>query len=306
MAATDSIDDAGHADVLSQLLEASWRGIAVPTLLVETDGGHNVVRHKRVDRNGVRVENTGLDGYVYAFRVPFVNTLARGPNESWVSLYPDTYRAFMSALEDRSTGVFQHPDYGQRKCKVATFKSVLDPDFRGGPTVNVQLMETVDDGDAVALADTAVIPIAAAAAADLDAFYYTLTPPPNTGTPRGMTLGQFVRALSSIGDEWNLFKAQVSASFDKVVNAVERIGAAYGAEPGVSDSTNRLVSSLHALRLTALLRDRPTGHHLVVRPVGLAALAQQLSTTVSVLLQLNPRLAGRAVVPAMTSVRYYT
>lgn len=300
-------DQPPDADVLAQLLEASWREIPFPTMMVESDGSHNVVAHKRCDRSGWRVENTGQNGYVYQFKIPFLNTISPGVNESWKNLYPDTYRRVLTALEDRTSGPFVHPDYGLRTCKAVDWKATLDPAFRGGPTLNVTLWETVDTGDAVALESTAVIPIAAAAAADLDAAFLPLDPPPDTGTPGGISLTDFIKSLGNIADEWNLFKMQWEASINRVVHALDVLEEKFGGEAGFSDSTERLISALHAIRLQGLRAARSTSIYVVPRRTTLPAIANRVKTSVSDLLRLNPtlRIAKTPVVPAQTVVRYY-
>jgi prophage DNA circulation protein len=293
------------ADVLAQLLEASWRGISFPTTQVETDGSHNVVQHRRQDRDGWRVENTGRNSYVFRFRIPFINTIAHGDNETWDVLYPVTYRRMLTALEDRTSGPFQHPDYGTRNCKVATYKTVLDPEFRGGPTMAVELYETVDDGDAIALDQTSTLAIAAEAAYDLDAEFLPLTPPPDTGTPGGISLTDFIKSLGAIADEWDLFKMQIAASINRVTHALEVLEEKFGGEPGFSDKTERLISALHAYRQQGLQRARPVSLYIVPRRTTLAAIAQRLRSSVPDLIRLNPELAASLIVPAQTAVRYY-
>lgn len=297
---------AGQYDILSQLLEASFRDISFPTLMVRAQGGHNVVPHKRVDRNGWRVENTGQNSYVFNFKVPFINSLSRGPNETWSQqLYPDVYLKFISALEDRTTGDFVHPSYGLRRCKVDNWSEDLDPDFRGGPTITATLLETVDAGDAVSIESTSVIPIAAAAAVDLDNFLGTLNPPPDTGTPDGMSLSEFVRKLGAISDQWELQKQKIEGSINRVVKACENLAGKYGYEPGFSDNTTRLISSLHAYRNEGLKQAKPISTYFPPKATTVPALAKQTKNTPEQILKLNPKLLKSPIVPANTPVRYY-
>lgn len=297
---------AGKYDILSQLLEASWRGISFPTLMVRAQGGHNVVPHKRVDRDGWRVENTGRNSYAFNLKAPFINTLTRSPNETWPSqLYPDVYVKFITALEDRTTGDFVHPSYGFRKCKVDTWSEELDPDFRGGPTITVSLLETVDSGEAISVESTSVIPIAAAAAVDLDNFFYGLDPYPYTGTPDGMTLGEFIRVLGAISDQWELAKQQIEGSISRVIKAFDNLLAKYGNQPRFSDNTQRLISALHAYKNQALKQDKPISTYIPPKATTVPSLAKTTKNTTEQLLKLNPKLIKSPVVPANTIVRIY-
>jgi prophage DNA circulation protein len=295
-----------NADVLSQLLEASFRGIPFPTLGAETSGGHNLVPHKRVDRNGWRVENTGLNGYSFSLKIPFINTLAKGPGETWRNLYPDTYRRFLGALEDRSTGDFVHPDFGLRRVKVGDFKSTIDPDFRGGPMVTVNLVETVDEGDAVALGDTSAIPIAATAAVVLDAKLGALHPSPYPKLTGGTSLGAFVKAIGAIGDQVGLAAQQIEGKVNRVIAGLDKLKTEFSSDGPFADAADRLISSLHAYQRVALVLAKGTKVHVTARPSTLAMVAIRLRNSPSDLLKLNPALAKSASVPAQTFVRYYS
>lgn len=294
-----------NADVLSQLLEASFRGIPFPTLGAETSGGHNLVPHKRVDRNGWRVENTGLNGYSFSLNIPFINTLAKGPGETWRNLYPDTYRRFLGALEDRSTGDFVHPDFGLRRVKVGDFKSTIDPDFRGGPMVTVNLLETVDEGDAVALGDTSAIPIAATAAVVLDAKLGALHPSPYPKLTGGTSLGAFVKAIGAIGDQVDLAAQQIEGKVNRVIAGLDKLKTEFSSDGPFADAADRLISSLHAYKRLALVLDKSTKVHVTPKGSTLATLAVRLRNSTSDLLKLNPALAKALIVPAQTLVRYY-
>jgi len=294
-------------DVLSQLLEASWRGIPFPIVSLETSGGHNIVPHLRVDRNGARVENTGRKSLTFSLRIPFINTIAKGPNETWKDLYPITYRKMLTACEDRSTGDFVHPDYGLRKCKVATFSTTLEPDYRGGALLALQLFETVDDGDAIAIEDTTVIPIATAAARNLDAKLGNLSPSPFKNIlGDGVGLTDFIKSLGAIGDQVALFGKKITGKINGLISALDGLKSSFGGDPGFSADTERLISSLHAYKLKVLRTEKSTSIYVVPRNATMSAIANKKKNSLKDLLNLNPSLAGRAFVPAQTAVVYYS
>jgi len=295
-----------NIDVLSQLLEASWRGIPFPTLGVETGASHNIVQHKRVDRNGARVENTGLNSSTYSVRVPFINTLAKGPGETWRNLYPETYRRVIAALEDRSSGPFVHPDFGQRLCKVADFKSTLDPEYRGGPMVAFTLVETVDEGDGVALGETSTMPIATSAAVVLDGKLGKLKPDPRIGiTPKGMSFGEFVKAIGAIGDQVGLMAMQIEGKINRVISGLDKLKTEFSSDGPFADAADRMISALHSYNKVALVLAKTTKIHLITKPTTIAALSVRLRSPPVDLLKLNPGLSKALVIPAQTLVRYY-
>jgi len=296
-------------DILAQLLGASFRGVSFPSLMFSTKGSHNVVIHKRVDRDGWRVENTGQNGNVHSFKIPCVNTIVPGLNETWIAgqLYPANHNRLIVALTDRTSGPFVHPHFGKRTCKVAEWESTLDPDFRGGPTLMVTLFETVDDtGDAVALATTSISSLATAAALSLDATFAPLVPPPDTGTPGGISLSDFLKSLGALADEWSLMKMQWAASIDRVSYQLGVLEEKFGDSPGFSDQTERLISALHAIKANALATGAATSVYIVPQRATAAQVANRLGNTLSQIYQLNPQLARSPIVQPTTPVVYYT
>jgi DNA circularisation protein N-terminus len=299
------------ADVLSQLLETSFRSISFPSLTVSVKGGHGLVPHKRVDRNGWRVENVGMNSRAFSMKVPFINTIAPGPTETWgqtgAPLFPDTHDRVMVALADRSTGPFQHPIYGACTVKVEAWEETLDPDFRGGPTLVISLLETFDDPSSSAVAQPSPVSIATDAAVSLDAILLPLTPPPSTGTPGGISLTSFIKSIAAIGDQAQLFEMQVEGQIDHVIYAVQGLEASFGYQPGFSDATQRLISALHALKTQQLAADKPLSYYVTPKASTLAAIANRVGATVADLLTLNPTLVSGVspIVPADTAVAYY-
>lgn len=295
-------------DVLSQLQGCSWRGISFPALTHSVKGGHRLAPHIRMDRDGERVENTGRQSYSFHFKAPMINTIAPGRTEAWASgaLFPGTYFALIAALEDRSTGAFVHPIYGSRTCKVASWEDTLDADFRGGPVLVVSLQETVDSGDAASAGSTSNVSVATSAALNLDAAMFGLVPPPWPGTPPGMSLSQFVNSIKAIGDQADLFKQQIAGKIDSVINQMTSLGQIFAGTPGFSDNTQRLISSLHNIKVTALAQDRLVSVYVVAAPSTLASVANRVGATVKDLLVLNPALGRNLIVPTSTVIRFYS
>lgn len=310
-------------DVLAQLQGSSFRGIGFPSLSFSAKYSHRLVRHARMDRDGERVENTGLSGGIHTFKIPCINTIEPGPNETWSQtpgLYPFTYRKLLTALSDRTSGPYINPDLGSRNCKVSDFESTLDPDFRGGPTLVVTLVEsTDDDANAVPLASTSTKSLALTAAAALDAAFLTLNPPVDTGTPGGAPLGDWLSTILLALDVFELGVMQWDASISRVLFSLSALQDAFLSMPfdlltlqfgllgsgSLFDNVDRLISALHALRAQALSTGANTSLYIVPRDCTVAQIAGRVGNTMEQLFQLNPALAKSFVVPSTTEVRYY-
>ncbi|WP_437767186.1 DNA circularization N-terminal domain-containing protein [Sorangium sp. So ce281] len=293
------------ADVLSQLLGASWRGISVPAILVTTKGGHGVVAHKRMDRDGWLIENTGRNSAMFSFKIPFVNTITRGPNETWSELYPKTYREFTAALEDRQPGTLVHPDYGERLCSTVDWEVVLDPDFRGGPTVQVTWMETADEDKAFA-GLSSDFAIAASSAVELDNIVGILPPAQKPNLDGFGSFTEFVRSLQAVGDQIDLARSKAVAKIDRVVSQVRRLEDTYGrVNVGFRDTSNRFISAMHSIQQSLATKSTDKGFYVIPKSTTVTSVALRFRNSVTEILSLNPLLAGSPVVSAHTAIRYY-
>lgn len=296
-------------DVLSNLLQASWRGIAFPTVAVDASATHGVVVHLRMDRNGRRLENTGFHGRDFNYKIPLINTLARGPTETWHDLMPDTYRRLNVALEDRTTGNFVHPLLGLRRCKVLEWTETVDPDFRGGPTLTVKWSEDTEGGDAV-LSQVGSSLVAQTAALSLDSALGLLIPPPDLALPEGIfSLTDFLKFLGTIVDQADLVRQQWEGKVNRVIGALNTLaGKLYGdtsVSTGLKDDLARLIATLHEHKRSILRLDKSTSLYIVPKATTLAALAPRLRNTPGQLANLNPALVGKLKVEIETPVRYY-
>ncbi len=295
-------------DILSQLLETTWRGISFPTLMVTSSGGHGLVPHKRMDRNGWRVENTGRNSMTVQLRAPFINTIARGRGESWRNLFPETYRKVMAALEERSTGAFQHPIYGARTMKAADWKEELNPEFRGGPTLDITFIESVDEGDASALDVASALGLAASSALTLDASIASLSPPPDMGLAADgfASFTDFVQQLQAVGSQADLARARVVAKAERVIHAALSLQDTAGrVDTGYRDSAQRFASAVRAAVVTLATTGATKGFYRVPRRAAVPSIANRLKNTIPEILSLNPVLAGALLVPADTVVQHY-
>lgn len=318
------------ARLFDSLLELQWRHIAVPCELADTEGGHDLVDHKHVDRDGARVEGTGLNPNEFPVRIPFINGLLRGPQETWdpLALFPATFLEFLSALEDRSTGPLQHPIFGERTCKPGKWKVALNADVSGGVIVDVTFRETTED-DAVSLGNTSALGLVAVVANDLTDQLAAIDPSPGIDlSDEGFdSLEDFANQVSSIGDQADLLQNKVAGKIDNVVASVTKIadavdGAAtmVASVPGTTAKTavalgnasarivencNRMVFALTGLKSTLQTKQKAEAFFTTQADVTLGALAAMLQNKVTDIVTLNPLLVAAPIIPPQTVVRYY-
>ncbi len=157
------------SDLFEQLLPCAWRDVQFPVTQIEVTLAHDLVEHKYWGVDGAKVEDTGLAPMRFSVSIPFINGIVPGKGEKWGALYPIVMRAFFKAFADKTTGFFQHPEFGQIPCKPEHMKLTLSGDHRGGMTCEASFVETLPEGvDANLLDDTRAENIELAAT-DLDA-----------------------------------------------------------------------------------------------------------------------------------------
>jgi len=296
-------------DVLSTLLETRFRGVAFPSETVSVKGGHVLALHRRMDRDGERVENTGRRGLQVTLRGMFINGLSRGPGETWPDeLYPGQYRRLISALQDRTSGPLQHPIYGNLNVKVMDWSESLAPDARGGPLLEMVFVESTDTGDAAEVAVTGgsagLLPSAAVIDASL-----ALNSPDTLLELLAYgyeSFSDFGRKLSEYESAGWLYHADFVSKADHVVGlAVRAQRTVARVDPLYPDAVQRFVAAVRSKTTAKQDGSRRVAAWSFNATVTLVSAARMLSNSVTDIVALNPKLAGRLAIPATTPVLYY-
>lgn len=297
-----------EGEILSQLLECSFRDISFPVESLETEVSHDVIQHKRMDRDGAKLENTGLGPIVYNIKAPFCNTIAKGPMETWNNLYPVQKNKMLDALSDRSTGDFLHPELGLRRCKCQHFKTTLDPNYRGGVVLVFSLIEDTEADDAIAITQNSVLALALQSAINLDAALGKLKPPPVTGLEKSgfKSFEAFIRSITSIFDRVGLIQKQIIGKIDRVIGAINRLtSTVVDTVQNLGNAPDQLIHSLLQIKKNALIKDQELGYYQTRVPLTVSQIGIMFGNTIQDLITLNPELAASPVVKSYSIVRYY-
>ena len=301
-------------NVLDQLREYKWKGIAFPVSKTHVTLAHDLVEHRFWSQDGANVEATGRAPLVISATIHFRNNLARGRQETWGFLYPTAFRNFFAASAERTTGTLEHPEFGPISCKLKSATISHDAQRRDGADVEASWVETREaENDRASFTSPSPAVAAVAAAIDLDANIsnYTLAPP----IPKTVTFvsgfAPMIRSITSIGDQVSLLSRQIGGQFAAInykLNAMESflMSTKSALVSPMLQSINRLRHATNGLQQKLLQKQRET--RLYVCPVikTLASLVIDLEgNTVNDLIKLNPSLVGFATVPARTPVRYY-
>lgn len=157
--------------LFEQLFPCAWRGINFPISSMKVTLSQDLVEHKYWGIDAASVEATGRAPMQIEAEIPFVNGIVPGKGETWGVLYPTTFRQFLTAFADRSSGVLNHPELSGILCKPVSLDFSHDAQVRDGVKVTARWVETVDPDQDVKDPLTNDSPIQAAnlAALDLDA-----------------------------------------------------------------------------------------------------------------------------------------
>lgn len=319
-------------DILSTLAECSWRGISFPILSITEDGSQDLAVHKRMDRDGAYVESTGRAPFTYKITAVFVNTIAKGRSETWDNLFPSTFIKLRSAWADRTSGILNHPLYGEIKCKPATWAVPFNADTRGGCFVDLTFIETIDDSEesTVIKSDYA---FAKQTAISLDSNLGLLVPPPQVffETDDYSSFTDFLDSLTAVVDSASLAAQKALANIDRMVakldrlsNSIDRAAHVFNTDPLTQITTDLGELGLGAGRIfqdsinlaTALLTiksnilnktNKDIKTYLAEKQTTLVSISIKLKNSTKELYELNPGLANRRgpIIPEFTLIKYY-
>lgn len=310
-------------DFFTQLRGFAWRGISVPIINTRLVLRQDLAPHRFVGRPGADIEATGRAPIEIMAEIPFFNDIAPGPRESWKRgrLYPTTFRQFLAAMADTSTGILSHPELGDIKCKPRSFEPTWDGKTRGGVPCSASWLETTEDPSAFAQLVAAVSPVAGAieAAQDLDASLGKITPPFETVTiPPAPSFNDMMRSVQGVFDQVTLMQQRYAGVLNNIVYRVDNIINAMNAASKASsnssllvtywplrDACSRMKSSATDLKKALLAGPRPIGIYMPGSIATMAKIAGDIPASIVDIMKLNPSLLAAPVVPANSAVRYY-
>lgn len=319
------------ADLFSELIECSYKGISFPYGPVGTKGAHNLAEHPLMDVDGVSLEATGRASYTFEVEAYFFNGLAPGVNETWGDgLYPQQFLKLIAALEERTTGEFVHPVYGGIDCKPVSWESRIDPDRRSGEILHIVFRES-REGESRSLGSVSPFTTAIAAAGDLDAALGTLSPPIATGIEEDgwESFSDAMNQVSAIGDQISLAAQKVTGKLDSIATKVQNVQDSMGgaldsvvSAPGkmgdsvaklgntasqVRQTCDRLLSAIYEIQFGAALAapKKVIKVYTTGRAQTLGAIASFLGASLTDILKLNPSLVAKPVIPSGTPINYY-
>lgn len=292
-------------DVLSKLPRFSWRGQELPLLSRSVRFSHDDTDHTFQYRDGDFVERKGVKNWTFSYSIPFRQDIAKGP---YRNLFSEQLLNFIFACRDKSPDTLRDPILGSFRAVVSTYEEESDVLKRDGTDVRVEFKEAplIDDVELETIQGglsglSAVASEAGALDADVAAVNWPAQEPsPEPSIDPLSAISGFGRQLENQGNK-------ISAALDNVAYKAELVeeSAARLEDP----KTFQLARSSRRVQAAALqLKERIQNPERRILRVTLAygksisRIAADAGMSVQQLLQLNPTIAGRPVVPAGTVV----
>lgn len=322
------------ADIKSELPEFAWRGIVVPARSVNFKFAHIQARRPYPYLNVVAHEPVRRDSKVVTAVLLFLNTLED-------NLYPDRFREWIAAAEDKSAGDLSHPTVGFMRAVVLDVAVEVDEQTRAGVVVTATFEEDRENASTPP-AETDVPPDAKEVARNADvqyeavrALYPSSSEAPAGTDPAVVAIGDglaatyddafagarlqyptgggpqtFVELFEAIlGDLQTEFIA-LSGKFAQAAGIVERVSDAVETiqDPLLWPATLALRETYRAFSELAEKYgegERPIARYVAPREMPLDEIADATGASQDDLVQLNPNLLLTPWIPAGSAVKYY-
>jgi hypothetical protein len=151
----DSFETGIVIDQLANLIEINFDGTPFPAISFSEHGAQSLAIHEYPNLDSARVENTGRKPMTWALRGIFTNNIYPSINETWIagSLYPDSFEAVRSSLEDTTTPIkiLMHPNDGPVNVCVQSWNfEYIGTGPRDGVFMDMVFVETLADNQIAA------------------------------------------------------------------------------------------------------------------------------------------------------------
>lgn len=299
------------AGEFQQLLPFKWRDQHLPLTKIQVSLAHDLVEHKYWGVDGARVEATGVAPVRISAVIPLSNHIYPGAQEKWSAgdLYPTALRAFIISFAKRTTGLLQHPEFGQIACKPDRMEFELSGESQGATAISASWVETLDDDVVSNVVSSPVVDIEITAAS-LEANMASLRKLVPTLPSFDQDLGTFIRKLSAFPDAITILSYRQAGVINNILYQCGRLEAALlRAKNALTWAAIQNVQRIKSAAYTArakFLRPGGVGLYVVPASTTLAATVSALpaGTKFGEVIRLNPDLVRTPLVSKGTPVRY--
>jgi hypothetical protein len=298
------------------LLPLEWKTFQFPFTHFRTRVRQDLAIHKFADRDGAHFEGTGRAPLEFSCRIPFLNGLDAGPQETWSRpLYPFVRDNVLRAAVDRSSGILQHPELGNITCKLQTMEWELEAQVRSGVWADISWIETDDTGIDLQQDLTNPSPLANAQAAANDLTFQlheidpSIVPQPYV-PPVGFD--DLMIAIRGVVDTPTLLQYETAGRVNSLIYQATAMQASLNSKANRSalnwpmiDACERAKEAGYDLKATLLSKGKGIKLFTVQKPSTMAQVAAMIGAPVNDIVQLNPAFVRGPIISAGSVVRFY-
>jgi hypothetical protein len=219
-----------YVPIFTSDLEHQWKGLAFPGGSYRIKLKQDHVAHKYSEKDGAEVEMVGMDVAEFECRIPFLNSVIPGLQETWIAgqQYPKNLKAFIAKFADKSSGPLQHPFFGTITCKLVELDVEWAATTQDGTWVTAKWISTLDASNDLTAILLQVSPMSKAigASQELDTLIASMSPAlPQTPTYTP-NFADTMRSIQGVFDTATQLSARVAGTINSVNYRVNAIAAA--------------------------------------------------------------------------------
>lgn len=301
-------------NVLLQLQNSSWRGIAFPFTGVRDYGfAQQQAQHRFLFRDQQLIESIGKQNPTLRFSIPFRENIRGG---GWLNLFTVVYPQFFAACEDRTAGDLIDPIHGLIRAKCVSLQESLDVTKKDGVDVVAEFIFSPED-DSSKASDFANIAKSlqglqasaiqfGAKAAELSDEQRALIKSLNVPSERAdvSVLDGARSVATSVNQVKTKTRAQLGQASFQMEQTRKEIEQARDPElESLRQEANRFILASKNLRKTANDPNRPFEVFRQTQEMTRMAVAVTRQMTVEELIEFNQDLVDMVTVPVGTIIR---
>lgn len=301
-----------------KLNEMSWQPdgferISFPITNLHTEIKHGLVEHKYPDRDGAHIEDVGMEPLKITCKALFYNNISRGPGETFPfgKMFPDHYNKFWKICQSRKSGILTHPFLNSITCNLSSMITDLSAERRDGVAVDLEWVQTIDaeifDVQAVTVSES----LLSDGVALLDEF--NLAPvgiqKENKALSSTFSLTDAIDYVTSYVNAGELATKKVLGKIDAIIYHVDKLIDSIDRADSVTlsalkDKAQKVKSSVRETKQSLNHYLGTIRYYETVSPMTLGQICVVVKNGIVDLLRLNPNLAGKAIIPKNTIVKF--
>ncbi len=292
------------AGIFDKLQDLSWRGIIYPVASRETSFLHENVDHRIQYRSNDFPEPIGPHSFLFRYTIPMYEGLNHG---KYGSLFNEVLPLLIRDMRNKEPGDLVDPVLGLYRCVPVSYKESTDVNKRDGCEVQVDFLHAPRIGDGDPELPQTITGIVGALEESFNDDNLALVDWKQQPSPEGVT--DILSAINGIGRQGLRQVDKIASQLDSLSLKMQKIEDT--ADAAENPQNWRIRDSARQFHLNLIdAKDRITEDPYVkIKRITLnstktlIAIARDSGMTLKELLDLNPQLARKQLLPSGTQIK---